>query len=353
MVAFPVISAGAAPAVPAAPAATESGVAGGTMFGGTYPLVSEQGKLGRKLAIVRIYYMIGQKFTTPHIKQLMSAGTTVLASLDVPHSHGISYASIAAGRQDKQILAWLTQAEQDAVTYHVPAVYVAFEHEANATANRVLGTPAQFVAAWRHIHALAAKAHLNWNTGGRLHWAMILMHMAYFPKSDRPKWSFRLGFASDYYPGAGNVDVIAADGYDRGGCRTVHGHTVPTEASVSPGSLFDPVLSFASAHGGLPVFLAEWAGAYYSGKPGFQTKFINAMKSYVLGNPRIAAVMYWDQHGNMSCQFSISKDAPSVRALTAMGKVLNGHLAGPRAGARTRPMVHHSPPAAGEAQLPW
>ena len=42
-----------------------AGVTGGTLFGGTYPLVAEQGKLGRKLSIVRIYYMIGQKFTPP------------------------------------------------------------------------------------------------------------------------------------------------------------------------------------------------------------------------------------------------------------------------------------------------
>ena len=69
----------------------------------------------------------------------------MLASLDVPHGRGITYASIAAGRQDKQIRAWLTQAEQDAVTYHIPAVYVDFEHEANNPPNSVNGTPAQFI----------------------------------------------------------------------------------------------------------------------------------------------------------------------------------------------------------------
>ena len=41
---------------------------------------------------------------------------------------------------------------------HLPAAYVAFEHEANDPAKRNLGAPAQFVAAWKHIHALAAKA---------------------------------------------------------------------------------------------------------------------------------------------------------------------------------------------------
>jgi hypothetical protein len=320
---LPAVQASARP-LPAAQSGT-AGVTGGALFGGTYPLTAEQSNLGRKLSIVRIYYMVGQKFTTPHIKQLMSQGTTVLASLDVPHGRGITYASIAAGRQDKQILAWLTEAEQNAATYHIPTVYVAFEHEANNPPNSVNGTPAEFIKAWDHIHALAAKAHLNVGSGGRLRWALILMHLAYFPADQRPKWSLRIGFASDYWPGAANVDVVAADGYNRGGCRN-HRSSKPTEAAVTPGSLFDPVLAFAKAHGGKPVFLAEWASAFYSAVPAFQVNFINEMKSYVLANPRIEAAMYWDNHGYFVCSFAVNGHSQSVSALAAMGRVIKGHI---------------------------
>ena len=313
-------SASAAPAVSASP----SGVTGGALFGGTYPLVGEQQNLGRKLAIVRLYYMIGQKFTTPRIKQLMSQGTTVLASLDVPHGRGITYASIAAGRQDAQISAWLTEAEQNAVTYHISAVYVAFEHEANDSANKVNGTPADFIKAWAHIHALAAKSHLNVANGGRLRWAMILEHYAYFLPSQRPKWSLRLGLASQYWPGASNVDVVAADGYNRGGCRS-HKGAMPTQAAVTPGSLFNPVLSFAQTYG-KPVFLAEWASAYYSGAPTWQAHYIGEMQAYVLANPRIEAAMYWDSHGFFGCSFAVTGHSQSVTALAAMGRVINGHI---------------------------
>ena len=302
------------------------GITGGALFGGTSPLLAEQGALGRKLAIVRLYYMVGQKFTTPKVKQIMSGGGTVLASLDIPHGHGITYASIAAGRQDTQIRAWLTAVEQDAVAYHISAAYVGFEHEANTTQNQVLGSPAQFKAAWDHIHSMAAQAHLNAATGGRLRWAMILMHTAYFPANMRPRWSYRLGFASDYFPGAGNVDVIAADGYNRGGCRNHNAASMPTQAQVTPGSLFDPVLTFASTHGGLPVFIAEWGSAFYSGAPGWQAGFIPLMKAYVLANPSIAGVLYWDQRGNLACDFAVNGHAQSVAALAAMGKVVNGHL---------------------------
>ena len=326
---------GSAPLLPRpGPAAIQhdtAGVTGGTLFGGTYPLVAEQGTLGRKLSIVRLYYMIGQKFTSPHIKQLMSAGTTVLASLDVPIGHGITYASIAAGRQDKQILAWLTQAEQNAVTYHIPVVYVAFEHEANNPPNHVNGTPAQFVQAWDHIHALAAKAHLNFGTGGRLRWALILMHLAYFTVSERPKWSLRIGFASDYWPGSANVNVVAADGYNRGGCRA-HASAKPTQPSVTPGSLFNPVLDFARSHGNKPVFLAEWASAAFSALPGWQAHYIGEMKAYVHANPRLAAVMYWDQQGHSelggynSCSFAVAGHPQSLTALKSMAQSLHGHI---------------------------
>jgi hypothetical protein len=324
--ALPTAQAGAVRIPPRLEAVT-SAITGGALFGGTVPLLAEQGNLGRKLAIVRIYDMIGQKFKTPKIDQIMSARGTVLASLDIPHGRGITYASIAAGRQDTQIRAWLTGAEQEAVAHNIPVVYVSFEHEANTTANHVLGTPAQFRAAWNHMHRLAARAPLNTGTGGRLRWAIILMHTAYFPASMRPHWSLRLGFASQYFPGAGSVDVIAADGYNRGGCRK-HKGSMPTEAAVTPGSLFNPVLTFARTHGGLPVFIAEWGSAFYSGAPAWQANFIPKMKAYVQANPSIAAVLYWDNRGYFGCDFRVDGHPLSVAALAAMGRAINGHLQG-------------------------
>jgi hypothetical protein len=308
--------AGPAAGVPGAAAVT-----GKALFGGTVPLVSEQRVLGRKLAIVRLYYMIGQKFTTPRVKGLMAQGTTVLASLDVPSGHGITYASITAGNSDKEILSWLTQADHAAVTYHLPTAFASFQHEANAPPNRALGTPAQFVAAWDHIHALAARAHLDWNTGGRLRWALILEHYGYFPASQRPQWSLRQGMAANYWPGTANVNVVAADGYNRGGCSLSGITNLPTRPTVSPGSLFSPVLTWARAHG-KPVFLAEWGSAYYPGAPAFQANFITQMKSYVLANPRITAAMYWDDRGNFSCRYAITGRRLSLIALAAMGRAM-------------------------------
>jgi hypothetical protein len=351
----------AAPSLPAGALTTQTagdttstGVSGGALFGGTLPLVAEQPTLGRKLAIVRMYYFIGQDFTNKRSEQVMKDGATVLASLDVP-SHE-SYASVAAGKQDKPILTWLTQVNQDAAASKLPAAYVAFEHEANDPAKKNLGSPAQFIAAWKHIHALAAAHHLNWNDGGRLRWALILEHLAYFAKNQRPGWSMRLGLAQNYWAGAGQVDVVAADGYDRGGCRTHDGHSQPTQPSVSPGSIFNPVLTWAKSHGNLPVFLAEWASASYTSVPAWQSQFIVQMQAYVLGNKQIAAAMYWDQRGNFACRFSVTGNKASLTALAAMGKALAGHVAGQAPHATTgvnKPAKARHPAEVGEGVLPW
>jgi hypothetical protein len=162
------------------------------------------------------------------------------------------------------------------------------------------------------------------------------MHMAYFPASARPHWSLPLGFAANYWPGP-DVDVVAADGYNAGNCSGAHSNNFlqTGSAMVTPGSMFDPVLAFAKAHGNLPVFIAEWASIPYT-SPAVRPSFIRAMQGYVLANPAIKAVMYWDSHGggnhgnsgpgSAACGFSVNNDPLSLAALAAMNHALHGGL---------------------------
>ncbi|UJB40759.1 hypothetical protein [Streptomyces sp. A1-5] len=57
-----------------------------------------------------------------------------------------------------------------ATTRHLNAIHVSCNHEPNAEIDAGKGSPAQFVAAWRHVYQLAADARLNARTGGRLRW---------------------------------------------------------------------------------------------------------------------------------------------------------------------------------------
>ena len=293
-----------------------SGTGRAVLFGGDVPLTKEEPQLGRRLAIVRVYDLIGQHFPNRREATYMSQGSTILVSFDTHLRHGPSYASIAAGREDGTIRAFLDSVEQAAVKYRLRAIYVTFEHEANNVSKHAgLGSPAEFVRAWDHVHQLAVDAHLDWNQGGRLHWVLILTHYGYIN-----------GSAASYWPGAGEVDIIAADGYNTGGCRhPSHGGQDPP---VSPASLFSDAVSFAMAHGRMPVFIAEWGSVGYP-SPGVRVDFIRQMQAFVDANPLIAAALYWDSEVP-HCNYEINNSSSSLAALTSMGNApdMQGMLAG-------------------------
>jgi len=293
-----------------------SGTGRAVLFGGDVPLANEEPQLGRRLAIVRVYDLIGQRFPDRREATLMSQGSTILVSFDTYPGQGPSYASIAAGRADGTIRTFLDSVEQAAVRYRLTAIYVTFEHEANDVSRHAgLGSPAGFIRAWDHVHQLAVAAHLDWNQGGRLHWVFILTHWGYLNNS-----------ASSYWPGAGEADIIAADGYNTGGCRRPgHGSQAPP---VSPASLFSGVVSFAAAHGRIPVFIAEWGSVAYPA-PGVRAGFIRQMQAFVDANPLIAAALYWDSEVP-HCNYEINDSSSSLAALASMGHApdMQGQVAG-------------------------
>ena len=289
-----------------------SGVLNGALFGGDVPLAEVEPGLGRPLAIVRDYYQLGARFPYAADAKLMARGSTMLVSLDTVPG-GPTYASIAAGRHDAVITAFLASVERAAVRYGLGAIYIAFEHEADTGPHHIgLGTPAQFASAWDHINQLAESMHLDWNQGGRLHWVWILTSGA-----------FRQGIASEYWPGANEVDIVAVDGYNTGGCRHARPGTnlVGLGNSVeSPVELFGAAISFARTHGGLPVFIPEWGTIPYESSA-VQPWYIQQMQNYVTQNPEIAAALYWDNHGHSNgCDYTIDSHPASLSALAAMGR---------------------------------
>jgi hypothetical protein len=290
---------------------TLAGVSSGIMFGGDVPLAAEQSALGRKLAIVRVYDHLGQRFNNPMVDNFMAQGTTILVSLDT-FPGGAPYSSIAAGQYDSTITSFLEALNASAVHYGLPAIYFTFEHEANVPGHHQgLGTPAQFIQAWDHIHQIAVDHHLEWSQGGRVHFVLILTHFAYIN-----------GSASQFWPGASEVDIVGADGYNTGGCRTAraahrsfgNGQTAP----VSPASLFTDTVRFAANNGGLPVFIAEWGSVAYS-STSVRVDWINQMDSFLQGNPSVHAALYWDSQVP-PCNYILNNSPSSLSALTSLAQ---------------------------------
>jgi hypothetical protein len=317
-----------APSQETAGTGSESGVTGGDLFGGNTNMAIEAAKLGRRLAIVRTYYTLGESFPKAEDRLWMSMGSTEMVSLDTEPGMA-TYADIAAGREDATILAFLKSMERCAVQYHLPAIYFSFEHEVDTPSHhRGLGTPAQFVQAWDHIHRLAVSAHLDWNDGGRIHWVLILTHEAFIPLSMRPRYALADLAPNAYFPGKGEVDIIAADGYESYGCanKAASNGSGDREARLLQ-ALFEPVVAFAHANGGLPVFITEWGSTAYPSS-GLQVSFIHQMQAFVATNREVAGVMYWDNHGSGAhCDYTINGNQAAVSAIAAFGHstLMQGH----------------------------
>jgi hypothetical protein len=289
-----------------------SNVTAGALFGGNAALVSEEAALGRRLAVIRVYYHIGETFPQPMNRKYMAQGSTLLVSLDTTATrHGSSYAAIAAGHEDGFISSFLKSVNQAAVRYHLGAIYIDFEHEADDSRHLSLGSPAEFDQAWDHIHRLAVDQHLDWNQGGRLHWVLVLVHNAYSPGSSHVTAA---SWAGEFWPGPGEVDAVAADGYNSYSCH-LRLQNAPL-SNPSPADLFGPVVSFAATHGGLPVFITEW-GIDTTSRAS-QVRFIQQMQAFVAANREIVGAMYWDSVGNR-CSYIVDGNPAAVAALTTMG----------------------------------
>jgi hypothetical protein len=117
-----------------------SDLSDGALFGGTVPLVSEERRLGRKLAMVRVYYHFGEDFPIRGDLRLMADHQTLLVSLDGTRL-GPTFASVAAGREDRFIRPFLEAMNGAAVLYHLGVIYFCYQHEPNTRRGHGLGTP--------------------------------------------------------------------------------------------------------------------------------------------------------------------------------------------------------------------
>jgi hypothetical protein len=230
----------------------------------------------------------------------------------------MNWQSVTAGNQDSALSTFLQKVNQAALNAHLTAIYVCFGHEANSPGQVQDGTPQDFIAAWQHVYQLAARLHLNWQQGGRLHWVWIMTHGAFLPQ----------GNGASFWPGTTYVDVVGVDNYVTGACRTLppgQTYVAPASAAVMPTQFQDPVQAWAQQHApGLPIFQAEWGVVPFM-DASIRPAFIRAVTSYLHTHPQIRAMLYWnafgeDGHGGGNeCDYRLDKDAASVAALAAMG----------------------------------
>lgn len=226
--------------------------------------------LGTRPTVAALFIRYDSTWTARAVQQLAGAGLTPFVTLEPWHvAAGAdepdptdSLAALLSGRFD----ADLTRQARALATSPVP-IYLRFAHEMNGDwypwsmgANG--NTPQQYVAAWRHVHALFARV----------------------VPSLRVRWVFApaaLGSAHTtadlqrLYPGRDVVDVLGLTGYEHGGS--------------SPWATFGPTVRAVSRLGPQPLVLAE-VGVEGSGK----SAWLRGLGSYLRASPRVSGFVYFD-----------------------------------------------------------
>jgi hypothetical protein len=203
---------------------------------------------------------------------------------------------IAAGDHDVRLRSWAV----DLAAYGAP-VMVRFAHEMNGDwypwAEGVNGNdPGDFVAAWRHVHAVvtAAGAHnVEWV------WAPNV-----------PYWGSTA--LDGLFPGGDVVDVVALDGYNWGTSQT-------WSSWESPSQLFDGGLAEVRRLApGLPVVVTETASAEQGGD---KAQWVRALVAHLAAQPDVRAFVWFhhDKEADWRIDSSTSAATAFREALAARG----------------------------------
>lgn len=174
---------------------------------------------GVRPQVIESYVRFGAPFWVSSAQQVVRFGALPLIQIQPRHA---SLTSIADGKWDHYLRTYAR-----AIRKFRCKIALSFAHEMNAPWypwRKPNYTPAQFIAAWRHIHDVFASVH-----AANVIWTWDPSH--YFVDS-RPWW-----------PGSAYVDWVGLDGYLRVG-KTFH-------------SIFDWQLGKVRKFTNKPVFISE------------------------------------------------------------------------------------------------
>jgi hypothetical protein len=222
-----------------------------------------EAQIGRPFAVDHQYYTWDAPIPTTYETWTASQGRIPFINWRFPSP----WSSVADGSWD----AWIAS-RADAFSAFGVSVYLTMHHEPeNDTAS--YGTPAEYVAAYRRVVDIFRTRGVT-NVG--FTWTMMA-------------WSFnpRSGVDLDaWYPGNGDVDFIAADGYNWAPGRAGSGWT-------SFDTVFDDANAFAMRHT-KPWIVAEYGVQEDPTTAGHKARWLRDMSSVARSWPALKVVLYFD-----------------------------------------------------------
>jgi Glycosyl hydrolase family 26 len=236
---------------------------------------------GTKLPLVQVYHPWAQDFPDENDKAFVGQGKTLLISWN-----GQDSAKVAAGAYDDVL-----RQRAEALKALGKPVLLRWRWEMNRpNIAQTVGTPAQYVAAWKHVHAVFEQAGAT-NVG--FVWCPLASN---FASTD----------AAAYYPGDDQVDWLCTDVYAIGN-------------NNSFGDVASDFMTWAATKD-KPVMIGEY-GAQQS-DPAAKAAWIAGATAYALAHPQIRAMVYFDadrvdDHG-VPRDFRVEADPTVLQAYRTM-----------------------------------
>ena len=260
--------------------------------------------IGRKFDVVYFFNAIDSgDLPTNDERQVVQNGQTLHINLESrefakPGHPVVRWSAVAAGDFD----ATLQSAAKGLAALHKP-FFVTFDHEADTKAKvAARGTPAQFVAAWRHVREVFRQAGAT-----QAIWTWVVTG---FPSN--------FATAAKLYPGNDAVDWISWDPYDTRGCQNGDVGSEPAQTFAEIARPFYDWLATTGARAGIslkkPYMISETGSAYDPKDPQASAAFFASIPAGLRELPRIRAVTLWDETAG-ACDFRVDGIAPLQPAL--------------------------------------
>jgi Glycosyl hydrolase family 26 len=261
-----------------------------------------EGRLGRRLAAVRVYYNWDSPFPDRDLTWFNDNGYTLLLSVKSErrnHSF-VQWRDIADAQPGStlhdDIVRWA-----DRVRSLGNHVYFTFNHEPETSLNASGG--ADFVAAWRKVVSVfrergVANADFLW-----------IMTAYSFKAKDRRR-------AADWYPGEAWLDYVGADAYNWHSCRP--GTSNPW---TSLEQLLNPLRLFAQGKAIKGIMVPEWASTEAPAQPGRKAQWIADARALFKkpGWEAFRGVLYYNKTSKYpSCRWFVDSSQASLAAFARM-----------------------------------
>lgn len=238
-----------------------------------------QSQIGRRLDIVHTYLTWQAAFPTVSDLTALRQGSTLLVSWTGDDSR-----TVRSGADDSII-----RARADAIKATGKPIFLEWRWEMDRpNLSGTVGSPADFIAAWKHVRAIFAQQHVN-----NVAWVWC----------PTAKGFQAGGNAAAYYPGDAEVDWICADAYPPPGPYQSFSDTV------------QPFLSWASQHR-KPIMIGEF-GVPQSYLPQQRAQWLSAAAQTARDDPQIKALVYFDSNavGSVPADaFALGADSAALQA---------------------------------------